>query len=105
MFVPAVTLIGNLVTVAVLGYGALRVMDGDLAVGTLVSFLLYLRRFFDPLQDIAMFYNSYQSATAALDAAIRLLEQPNGPAQARGSVHNLWERADELRLSSMDRTT
>src|SRR4029453_15214914 len=63
----AVTLIGNLVTVAVLGYGALRVMDGDLAVGVLVSFLLYLRRFFDPLQDVAMFYNSYQSATAALE--------------------------------------
>ena len=36
VFIPAVTMIGNLVTVAVLGYGALRVMDGDLAVGVLV---------------------------------------------------------------------
>jgi ABC-type multidrug transport system fused ATPase/permease subunit len=75
VFVPAVTLIGNLVTVAVLGYGALRVMDGDLAVGTLVSFLLYLRRFFDPLQDVAMFYNSYQSATAALEKLSGVLEE------------------------------
>ena len=71
VFVPAVTMIGNLVTVAVLGYGALRVMDGDLAVGVLVSFLLYLRRFFDPLQDIAMFYNSYQSASAGAGEAVR----------------------------------
>ena len=78
VFVPAVTLIGNLVTVAVLGYGALRVMDGDLAVGTLVSFLLYLRRFFDPLQDIAMFYNSYQSATAALEKLSGVLEERSG---------------------------
>lgn len=75
VFVPAVVLIGNLVTVAVLGYGAIRVMDGALAVGTLVSFLLYLRRFFDPLQDIAMFYNSYQSATAALEKLSGVLEE------------------------------
>jgi ATP-binding cassette subfamily B protein len=75
VFVPAVTLIGNLVTVAVLGYGALRVMDGDLAVGILVSFLLYLRRFFDPLQDVAMFYNSYQSASAALEKLSGVLEE------------------------------
>jgi ATP-binding cassette, subfamily B, bacterial len=75
VFVPAVTMIGNLVTVAVLGYGALRVLDGDLAVGVLVSFLLYLRRFFDPLQDIAMFYNSYQSASAALEKLSGVLEE------------------------------
>ena len=75
VFVPAITMIGNLVTVAVLGYGALRVIDGDLAVGVLVSFLLYLRRFFDPLQDIAMFYNSYQSASAALEKLSGVLEE------------------------------
>jgi ABC-type multidrug transport system fused ATPase/permease subunit len=75
VFIPAVTLIGNLVTVAVLGYGSLRVLDGDLAVGTLVSFLLYLRRFFDPLQDVAMFYNAYQSATAALEKLSGVLEE------------------------------
>ncbi len=75
VFVPAVTLIGNVVIVAVLGYGALRVMDGALAVGTLVSFLLYLRRFFDPLQDIAMFYNSWQSASAALEKLSGVLEE------------------------------
>ena len=82
VFVPGVTLIGNVVTVAVLGYGALRVMDGDLAVGVLVSFLLYLRRFFDPLQDVAMFYNSYQSAAAALEKLSGVLEErPRSPSR------------------------
>ncbi|MGZ4548037.1 MAG: ABC transporter ATP-binding protein [Blastococcus sp.] len=75
VFVPAVTLIGNLVTVAVLGIGALRVLDGNLAVGTLVSFLLYLRRFYDPLQEVAMFYTSYQSASAALEKLSGVLEE------------------------------
>ena len=95
VFVPSVTLIGNLVTVAVLGFGALRVMDGDLAVGVLVSFLLYLRRFFDPLQDVAMFYNSYQSASAALEKLSGVLEErptvaePDDPlplSEARGEL-------------------
>src|SRR4051794_5865459 len=86
--IPAVTMIGNLVTVAVLGYGALRVMDGDLAVGVLVSFLLYLRRFFDPLQDIAMFYNSYQSAGAALEKLSGVLEERSG-VPARADPHPL----------------
>jgi ATP-binding cassette subfamily B protein len=75
IFVPGVTLTGNLVVVAVLGIGSLRVLGGTLAVGTLVSFLLYLRRFFDPLQDVAMFYNSYQSATAALEKLSGVLEE------------------------------
>jgi ATP-binding cassette, subfamily B, bacterial len=75
VFIPTVTIIGNLVTVAVLGVGALRVLDGGLAVGVLVSFLLYLRRFFDPLQDVAMFYNSYQSASAALEKLSGVLEE------------------------------
>src|SRR3712207_7423731 len=75
VFIPAVTLVGNLTTVAVLGYGSWRVLEGSLAVGTLVSFLLYLRRFFDPLQDVAMFCNSYQSATAALEKLSGVLEE------------------------------
>jgi ATP-binding cassette subfamily B protein len=81
IFVPAVVLVTNLVTVAVLGYGALRVMDHAIAVGTLVSFLIYLRRFFDPLTDVAMFYNTYQSATAALEKLSGVLEERPSVAQ------------------------
>ncbi len=108
VFIPAVTVVGNLTTVAVLGYGSWRVLEGTLAVGTLVSFLLYLRRFFDPLQDIAMFYNAYQSAAAALDKLSGLLaEQPAvaEPADpvplpaARGGV-----RFDSVRFGYTDRT-
>ncbi|HEY0401437.1 MAG TPA: ABC transporter ATP-binding protein [Blastococcus sp.] len=108
VFVPAVTLIGNLVTVAVLGYGALRVMDGDLAVGTLVSFLLYLRRFFDPLQDVAMFYNSYQSASAALEKLSGVLEERPTVAEPADSLPLPDARGelvfDDVRFGYTDRT-
>jgi ATP-binding cassette, subfamily B, bacterial len=95
VFVPGVKLLGNVSMAAVLIYGAYRVMDGDVKLGVLTAFLLYLRRFFDPMQDIAMFYNSYQSAAAALEKLSGVLEEEPGvpePAEpvllaaARGQV-------------------
>ena len=47
----------------VLTYGGYRALHGQTEVGVLAAFLLYLRRFFDPMQDLAMFYTSFQSAT------------------------------------------
>jgi ATP-binding cassette subfamily B protein len=108
VFVPAVTLIGNLVTVAVLGVGALRVLDGGLAVGTLVSFLLYLRRFYDPLQEVAMFYSSYQSATAALEKLSGVLEEEPTVAEPTAPVALPEPRGelayDGVRFGYTDRT-
>ena len=66
-FIPGTALIGNLATVAVLLIGGRRVIDGGLELGVLTAFLLYLRQFYDPMQDLGVFYNSLQSATAAMD--------------------------------------
>ncbi len=83
LYAPAITLVGNVITGAVLGYGALRVIDGDIKVGVLVTFLLYLRRFFDPLQDLAQFYNAFQGAAAALEKISGVLaERPSVPPPA-----------------------
>ncbi len=75
VFVPGVAILGTIAVVAVLFYGGNRVIDGTLQVGVLTSFLLYLRRFFDPMQDIAVFYNSFQSASAALEKLSGVLEE------------------------------
>ena len=42
-------------------------LDGALELGALTAFLLYLRRFYDPLDELAQFFNAYQSAAAALE--------------------------------------
>ena len=77
IYSPGITLVGNLAVGAVLLYGGLRVIDGDMKVGVLVTFLLYLQRFFDPLQDLSQFYNTFQSAAAALEKISGVLdEQP-----------------------------
>lgn len=86
IFTPATTLVGNVAMVAVLLVGAFRVADGGLELGVLTAFLLYVRYFFDPLEDLSMFWTSLQSATAALEKIARLLaEEPSVPEPATPS--------------------
>ena len=77
IFIPGMKTIAAFTTAAVVIYGGLRVMDGNIQIGVLVGFVLYLRRFFNPLEDIAMFYNSFQSGTAALEKLSGVLEEAN----------------------------
>ena len=76
VYFPGVTLIGNLAVGAVLLYGGVRVVDHAMPVGVLVTFLLLLRRFFEPLQDVSQFYSTFQSAAAALEKLSGVLEEP-----------------------------
>ena len=55
---------------------ALRVAGGALELGVLTAFLLYLRRFYDPLDELAQFFNAYQSAAAALEKIAGVLDTP-----------------------------
>ena len=80
---PSISLVGNITTGVVLGYGGLLVIDGDIKVGVLTTFLLYLQRFFDPLQDVSQFYNTFQSAASGLEKISGVLDQePSVPEPA-----------------------
>jgi ATP-binding cassette subfamily B protein len=70
-----VRLVGNLSLAIVLAIGAIRVTNGSLELGVLTAFTLYLRRFYDPLDELAMFANSYTSAIAALEKISGVLEE------------------------------
>jgi ATP-binding cassette, subfamily B, bacterial len=72
---PSISLVGNITTGVVLGYGGLLAIEGNLKVGVLATFLLYLQRFFDPLQDVSQFYNIFQSAASGLEKISGVLEQ------------------------------
>jgi ATP-binding cassette subfamily B protein len=86
IFAPGIKLIGNVTTAVVLVYGGYRVMDGSTQVGVLAAFLLYLRRFFEPMQELSMFYNSLQSATAALEKLSGVLEETPSVAEPENPV-------------------
>jgi ABC-type multidrug transport system fused ATPase/permease subunit len=81
IFAPGIKLIGNVTVAAVLVYGAYRALNGSMEAAVLVAFLIYLRRFFDPMQEISQFYNALQSATAALEKLSGVLQEKPGVAE------------------------
>jgi ATP-binding cassette subfamily B protein len=74
-FTSTVRMVGNISLALVLAIGAIRVAHGGLEIGVLAAFTLYLRRFYDPLDDLAMFANSYTAASAALEKISGVLEE------------------------------
>jgi ATP-binding cassette subfamily B protein len=88
-FDPSLVMIGNATLAAVVLWGGFRVIDGTLEIGALLAVALYAKRFFDPAEELAMFYNGYQSASAALEKISGVLEeQPSVPDPARPT--DLW---------------
>ncbi|MDF2491783.1 MAG: transporter [Microbacterium sp.] len=74
-FEPALMAISAATLAIVILWGGLRVSTGALEVGVLLAGVLYVRNFFSPLQEVAMFLNSYQSAAAALEKVSGVLEE------------------------------
>jgi ATP-binding cassette subfamily B protein len=90
IFDPGLVLIGNVALAVVLLVGGFRVAGGSLAIGVLLAAMLYTRQFFAPAEEMAMFYNSYQSATAALEKISGVLEEtPSVPDPAKPV--DLWK--------------
>lgn len=75
VFMPGVKLVGNVTTAVVLLYGGYLVLHGRMTIGTLTAFLLYLRMFFEPMQEISQFFNTFQSAASALEKLAGVLGQ------------------------------
>jgi len=74
-FGPAINLLGRITTASVLLYGGYLVVQGQLTLGVLTAFVLYLRQFFDPMQELSQFYNVFQAAGAALEKLAGVLEE------------------------------
>jgi len=87
IFMPAVKLVGNLATGAVLLYGGYLVLHEQMTIGTLAAFLLYLRMFFEPMQEISQFFNTFQSATSALEKMAGVLGEKPRIADPADPVH------------------
>jgi ATP-binding cassette subfamily B protein len=77
IYFPVVDLLSSVALAVVLAYGGHLYFGGTLTLGTLFAFMLYVQNFFDPVQQLSQLYNTFLSATAALDKIIGVLdEQP-----------------------------
>ncbi|HEX9712591.1 MAG TPA: ABC transporter ATP-binding protein [Actinomycetota bacterium] len=75
IYSPALSLLGRIATAAVIFYGGWRVLNADLTPGILFSFVIYVRRFFEPMQELSQVYNLLQAANAALENLGGVLEE------------------------------
>jgi len=73
-FWPAVGVFSAVGNSLVLLFGGAAVMRGALTVGVLFGFMSYLDRFFWPIQDLSIFWNTVQSAMAAAERVFGVLD-------------------------------
>lgn len=97
---PFTLALSNVTLFVVLVVGGFRALAGSLTVGTIAAFILYLRQFFIPLQDLTQFQDSLQAAGAGLERLAVLLasgsEIADGP-----DARPLPESGGDVRLEQV----
>jgi ATP-binding cassette subfamily B multidrug efflux pump len=84
VFYPMVNLISAIGIAAIVWYGGGKVIQNAITIGTLVAFLQYTQRLWQPIQDISDKFNIFQAAVVASERIFRLLDTPDkieSPAQ------------------------
>ena len=86
IFFPGVDFMGSLASALVVGVGGWLVLGDALSAGTLVAFLLYVDRFFDPIRELAQRYNTFQATMAASERIFGLIDTTPDLADAPNAV-------------------
>jgi len=71
---PSIELLSIVGIALVVVYGGPLVLAGDLSAGSLVAFVLYIQRFFEPIRDLGFRWNNLQMAMAAGEHIIEILD-------------------------------
>ena len=74
VFFPGVDFIGALATALVVGIGGWLATGDMLTAGTLIAFVLYVDRFFEPIRELAMRYNTFQATMTGCERIFHLLD-------------------------------
>lgn len=67
LFIPTYAFCSNLAQLIVLLYGLEQVARGELTVGMLIGYLVYVIRFYDPVRNMASLWATFQTAMAGWD--------------------------------------
>ena len=98
---PGIQFIGNLGIALVVAGGGILAVGGDVSVGTMAAFVLYLRMFFDPMQDLSQFISTLQSALTALEKVSSVMEEE--PAVRDPETPARFDRAEgRIQLDGVD---
>ena len=76
LVLPLVEVVAALAIGLIVIYGGLLVSRNQLQIGILVSFTLYINRFFDPIRDLSQQYTQLQRAGVAAERIYQILSMP-----------------------------
>ncbi len=86
LFFPGVDFMGSLATALVIGVGGWLVLGDNLTTGTLIAFVLYIDRLFQPIRELAQRYNTFQATMAASERIFNLLDNEPDIQDTPGAV-------------------
>jgi len=86
-FAPTIDVLSTLATAVVIGFGGYLLLTGQLSVGVVAAFLIYVQQFFRPIQLISQVYTPLQAALAGAERIYAILDEPEeAPDPARALV-------------------
>ncbi|MGX6607609.1 ABC transporter ATP-binding protein [Micromonosporaceae bacterium Da 78-11] len=83
---PGTSVIGLIAMAVMLLVGGRMVLRGELTIGELTAFVLYINAFFQPVQQLVQLYTQYQQAKAAIGKIRGLLGTPPSVVESPAAV-------------------
>ena len=75
LFMPMIEVLASVALGLVVWYGGVGVIEETMTLGAVAAFIGYVRKFFQPIRDVAEKYNILQSAMASLERIFSLMDQ------------------------------
>lgn len=98
---PMVNFINNTSLALISIFGALMYMNKIITTGDIGSFVLYSRKFSGPINEFANIISDLQSALAAAERVLNLIDAPTEPADAE-NAEALYDVKGNVRLENVD---
>ena len=76
IYMPIIMILGSVTTAAILWWGGVNIQSMTITFGTLTAFIGYASQFFEPMRNLARIFSEMQSAQAAGERIVGLLDTP-----------------------------
>lgn len=95
---PISNMLMMILVIGILTYGAIRVMQGSLTMGALISFLMYLFQLMRPVIMVSQFFNELAKISGSTE---RIREMLNEPVEESADDQKIDVSGKELRLQNV----
>ena len=101
---PIINMLMMILFLGILGYGAVRVMNGSLSMGALVSFLMYLFQIMSPVIIISQFFNELSKTSGSTERLQQILLEKEEfiPHKEKYDIANKVLKFDNVNFSYED---